>query len=114
GTVRGVGGGFVAGHRCGDNESETAILAASAQHRQTMTPAMPFPYGLYAISSQTADTPALMAWADAVIDGGAYWLQYRDKSGDHERRLEQAKALAALCRRRGTGFIVNDDVALAR
>src|SRR5690606_16763553 len=32
----------------------------------------------------------------------------------HGRRLEQAKALAALCRRRRTGFIVNDDVALAR
>lgn len=70
--------------------------------------------GLYAISRETDDTPALLAWTLAVIDGGAVWLQYRDKSSDQRRRSEQALALGALCRRLGVRFIVNDDVELAR
>ncbi len=69
--------------------------------------------GLYAISRETADTPALCAWAEAVISGGSVWLQYRDKSADQHRREAQASALAALCRRLGARFIVNDDVELA-
>ncbi len=69
--------------------------------------------GLYAISSETADTPALCDWAEAVVSGGAVWLQYRDKSADQDRRETQAAALSALCRRLDARFIVNDDVDLA-
>ena len=69
--------------------------------------------GLYAISRETDDTRALCDWAEAVLTGGAVWLQYRDKRHDPERRLEQARALSSLCRRLGTCFIVNDDVDLA-
>lgn len=74
---------------------------------------MPRHRGLYAISRETNDTPALCDWAEAVITGGAVWLQYRDKSADHHRREAQAAALCALCRALGACFIVNDDVALA-
>lgn len=75
---------------------------------------MPFKNrGLYAITQQTADTPALLAWAQAVIDGGAVWLQYRDKSTNAALRQQQAAALARLCRTQGARFIVNDDAALA-
>jgi thiamine-phosphate pyrophosphorylase len=70
--------------------------------------------GLYAISTETTDTAALLGWAKAVLDGGAVWLQYRDKSDDATRRLVQASALARECRSRGAVFIVNDDVALAK
>lgn len=69
--------------------------------------------GLYAISGETKDTNALCAWAEAVLDGGAVWLQYRDKSTDAGRRLEQAQALSSLCRRRSACLIVNDDIELA-
>ncbi len=69
--------------------------------------------GLYAISRETADTPALCAWAEAVISGGAVWLQYRDKSADQSRREGQAEALSRLCRNLDARFIVNDDVELA-
>lgn len=72
------------------------------------------PRGLYAISAEQAAIPALLAWAQAVIDGGAVWLQYRDKSDDSSRRWHQAQALAALCRDHGVRFLVNDDVELAR
>ncbi len=74
----------------------------------------PRPRGLYAISHETDDTPALLAWTLAVIEGGAIWLQYRDKSADQRRRNEQAMALATLCRRLGVRFLINDDVELAR
>lgn len=74
----------------------------------------PRPRGLYAISDETDDTPALLAWTLAVIEGGATWLQYRDKSTDRRRRKEQAIALAQLCRRLSVRFLVNDDVELAR
>ena len=70
--------------------------------------------GLYAISTETPDTGALLDWAQAVLEGGAVWLQYRDKSGDGGRRLAQAHALARACEARGAVFIVNDDIALAQ
>lgn len=69
--------------------------------------------GLYAISQATPDDGALLAWADAVIAGGAIWLQYRDKSDDTLRRRTQALALRERCRQAGVRFIVNDDVELA-
>ncbi len=40
-------------------------------------------------------------------------VQYRNKTAGPELRLEQGRALAALCRVAGAVFIVNDDVALA-
>ncbi len=70
--------------------------------------------GLYAIAD-TDHVPAhrLLTVAAAVIDGGARVLQYRAKDGDRARQIHEAAALAALCRRTGTVFIVNDDVHLA-
>jgi len=68
--------------------------------------------GLYAITDgPRAD---LVDAADAALAGGAVLLQYRDKTADDARRRDEAQALARLCAARGVGFIVNDDVALAR
>lgn len=75
---------------------------------------MPPSRGLYAITSPTVDTAQLLAWADAVIEGGAIWLQYRDKGQDQDLRRAQAWALATMCRSWDVRFIVNDDVALAK
>ncbi len=41
-------------------------------------------------------------------------LQYRDKTGNRNRRLREARALAVLCNGFEAPLIVNDDVALAR
>lgn len=49
-----------------------------------------------------------------ALDGGAVVIQYRDKSSDRARRLEEARALAALCQPHGARFIVNDDVELTK
>lgn len=80
----------------------------------TILTARKVPSGLYAIidTGITAENE-LLSRAAAVIAGGATTLQYRDKSADPEKRLDQATALAELCRRRKTIFIVNDDYKLA-
>ena len=56
--------------------------------------------GLYAVTPDTVDSVSLLSQAAAVaphID----ILQYRNKSEDAALRLEQARALADLCRRHG-------------
>ncbi len=68
--------------------------------------------GLYAITPER-NGPKLPAMVEAALRGGARLIQYRDKSGDHERRLNEARELAARCRAFGALFIINDDVALA-
>ncbi|AVO54122.1 thiamine phosphate synthase [Ectopseudomonas mendocina] len=70
--------------------------------------------GLYAIT----DTPLLadgklLPYSEAALRGGARLLQYRDKSGDAGRRLDEAQALAELCKRYDATLIINDDLELA-
>ncbi len=77
----------------------------------TMAPALP--RGLYLLTRETADTATLLRIVASALDGGAVAVQYRDKSGDSARQLQQAAALVALCSGRGVPLIVNDDVALA-
>src|SRR5688500_20215777 len=64
--------------------------------------------GLYAITPDMADTASLLKMAQQVLAGGARLVQYRSKTDDMARRLEQAHALAHLCRRFRVPFIVND------
>lgn len=70
--------------------------------------------GLYVITDDRRQGPAALVRAvSAALAGGARLVQYRDKSGDADRRLAEARALVALCRDRRVPFLVNDDVALA-
>jgi thiamine-phosphate pyrophosphorylase len=48
----------------------------------------------------------------AALAGGARIVQYRDKSGDAEQRLAEARVIAEHCRATGALFLVNDDVEL--
>ena len=66
--------------------------------------------GLYAITPEAADADTLMRQVSAALDGGIALLQYRRKK---LAGMQEATALAALCRGRGVPFIVNDDLALA-
>jgi thiamine-phosphate pyrophosphorylase len=67
--------------------------------------------GLYAITDGPRDD--LLEVCAAALQGGAAILQYRDKTLDHARRLDEAWALAALCARNHAALIINDDVELA-
>jgi thiamine-phosphate pyrophosphorylase len=72
-------------------------------------------HGLYAIADTAVVGPADLTEAvAAAIDGGAAVIQYRDKGGAPALRLQQAQALASLCRERNAVFVVNDDPALAQ
>lgn len=67
--------------------------------------------GLYALTNGPRDH--LVAQVAATLDGGARMIQYRDKSRDTGRRLEEARQLQALCKQHNVPLIINDDVALA-
>ncbi len=69
--------------------------------------------GLYAITQPFPTRELLVATVEQAISGGARIIQYRDKSGDHSRRLAEATALLALCRTHAVPLIINDDMTLA-
>lgn len=68
--------------------------------------------GLYAITPDIADTADLVTRVGSAIAGGVRLVQYRNKGAAPALRLEQARALKALCAPRAT-LIVNDDVDIA-
>jgi thiamine-phosphate pyrophosphorylase len=69
--------------------------------------------GLYAITPDEPSTQVLVGKVGRALRGGAAVLQYRNKAAGTDLRLEQGRALAALCREADACFIVNDDLALA-
>ena len=77
-----------------------------------MNPSHPFTlHGLYAITDGPRDD--LLDVCAAALSGGAAILQYRDKTTAPPRRLQEARALQALCASRRVPLIVNDDIELA-
>lgn len=66
--------------------------------------------GLYGITPETADAETLLRQVSAALEGGISLLQYRRKK---RSGTQEAATLAALCRRSGVPFIVNDDIDLA-
>lgn len=69
--------------------------------------------GLYAVTPDGVEKPALLTGVEAALRGGVRLVQYRDKMRQSEQQVDIAYALLALCRRFGARLIVNDDVALA-
>lgn len=70
--------------------------------------------GLYAITdSALLDDGRLLPYVEAALAGGASLLQYRDKSNDAARRLDEASQLKQLCQQYGAELLINDDLALA-
>lgn len=70
--------------------------------------------GLYAIADrETIGDRPFAATVEAVLQGGAVMVQYRDKGTDQARRLREAEQLVGLCRRFGASSIINDDPVLA-
>lgn len=70
--------------------------------------------GLYAItdSQYLADTTFLDSIEQALL-GGANIIQYRDKSQQTEKRLQQADGIVRLCEQHQAICIINDDIELA-
>ncbi|MBN0989229.1 thiamine phosphate synthase [Amphritea pacifica] len=72
--------------------------------------------GLYAITDSTLmpDTDNLLFQVEQALRGGARIIQYRDKSTDQTKRLQQALALVDLCNQYHRPLLINDDTELAR
>ena len=71
---------------------------------------------LYAITDRSwLRGRTLQSQVEEALEGGATFLQLREKNLDDAHFLEEARKLQALCREHGVPFIVNDnvDVALA-
>ncbi|MBR9868392.1 MAG: thiamine phosphate synthase [Oceanospirillales bacterium] len=71
--------------------------------------------GLYAITDSTLmpDTDSMLFQVEQALRGGAQVIQYRDKSADQTRRLQQALALVDLCHQFNRPLLINDDTELA-
>lgn len=70
--------------------------------------------GLYAITdSVLLGDGKLLPYVEAALEGGACLVQYRDKSSDTGRRLEEASQLKVLCDQYAAQLLINDDLELA-
>lgn len=71
--------------------------------------------GLYAITDTTRfQGEALFAICTQAVRGGAVMLQYRDKSGDTEKRLIEALALRKICHQHNAFLIIDNDLELCQ
>jgi len=72
-------------------------------------------HGLYVITDQQL-MPAerFCSMAEAALSAGARLIQYRDKSRDTDKRLEQAQQLRRLCNQYNALLVINDDIELTR
>lgn len=68
--------------------------------------------GLYAITSDMADTDLLLQKVEAALQGGINMLQYRNKAANHKLQTQQARAILPLCRQYNVLLIINDSVKL--
>ncbi len=69
---------------------------------------------LYAITdARLMPGATLFSKVEAALKGGCGWVQYRDKTNDSRRRLQDANKLRELCEHYQAKLIVNDDPQLA-
>lgn len=71
--------------------------------------------GLYFITDRRLSRKGVIEDVKAAIRGGARLVQYREKESGTKRMIEEAREIAAICKKAKATFIVNDrvDVALA-
>lgn len=69
--------------------------------------------GLCAVTPDDPLLPRLSALVKAALDGGAPFVQYRNKMAPRPLRRAQAAEMLRICRAAGARLIINDDVWLA-
>jgi thiamine-phosphate pyrophosphorylase len=71
--------------------------------------------GLYAITDeQLIPESTFTETIEQALRGGTSIIQYRDKSTDQAKRLQQASLLRVLCSDYAAILIINDDIKLAK
>ena len=70
---------------------------------------------LYAVTDRAwaADEDAFLAQVEDAVDGGATFVQLREKHLNDEAFLAEAERFVALCRRKGVVSNINDNVGIA-
>lgn len=69
--------------------------------------------GLYAITdTKRYSSEGLITACEQALQGGSVMLQYRDKSQNLSKRIEQATALRKLCHTYNTFLIIDNDIEL--
>lgn len=84
----------------------------STTHSRTRHPLLQGRHGVYAITPQTEDTPALLSLCQQALAAGVELLQYRSKNQTAARQHDEASALAELCRQHQVPLIINDNIDL--
>ena len=70
---------------------------------------------LYAVTDRHwLNGRTLVECVEQAIDGGATFVQLREKDLDEDSFLNEARALKKLCAERGVPFVVNDNVMIAK
>lgn len=71
---------------------------------------------LYAITDRRwlREGESLVSAVESLLEGGVTAVQLREKQGTRQERLEEGRALLALCHQYGVPLIVNDDPELAK
>ena len=71
--------------------------------------------GLYAITDEKLIAEERFSdIIEAALLGGTRIIQYRDKSDNQQKRLQQANTLRILCTKYSATCIINDDIELAK
>lgn len=71
--------------------------------------------GLYAITDENLISEENFRKSiELALQGGSKIIQYRDKSADQKKRLQQAQMLRSLCTEYQAACIINDDIELAK
>ena len=71
-------------------------------------------HGLYAITDEQYIGLYFAPAVEQALKGGARIIQYRNKSTNQSRRLQQAETLRQLCDQYNALLIINDDIELAK
>ena len=88
------------------------MITASDEHTCSQTGKLK---GLYAITDEQLIPEGNFSLAiESALQGGARIIQYRDKSGNQEKRQQQASIVKTLCKQYQAICIINDDIELAR
>lgn len=70
---------------------------------------------LYAVTDRHwLKDETLYTQVEKALQGGATFIQLREKNLDHEAFLREAKEIKVLCREYHVPFVINDNVAIAR
>ena len=69
---------------------------------------------LYAVTDRAwLDGRTLYECVQQAIEGGATFIQLREKDASHDEVVELARDLLDLCRKAGVPFVIDDDVEVA-